>query len=495
MSHQRVPGIPRTSANPFPGPGRAITPQVQNQGRVSVVLRRPPQTDDELWQAVRTIWGVEIPRQRVCRNHKAPFEAFADAFFARSPVSVWKASRGFGGKSMTLATLGMTEAVLLRSEVVVLGGSSAQSLRVHEVMKEGWDWPLAPVSLLAKQTMYQTHLTHGGGVRALMASQKSVRGPHPQRLRLDEVDEMDYEIFNASLGQPMSTQHVMSQTVISSTHQYPDKTMTKVLERAEENGWPVYEWCYHETAEPNGWLRVSDIVAKQKIVSKQMWDTEYELQEPNFEGRAIDPYWVDRCFDPNLGEFPGEERKYMEFEAPIEDDDSITYVNSADWAKQRDWTIICTYKVNRLNPDVPWKMVAFERLGRMPWPRMVDRLNKRSKRYPGFVVHDSTGLGNVIEDYLECDSTGIEMIGKIRTYLFSEYISGIEGGKLHCPRIKWAYDEHKYVSMDDLFGKGHPPDTVVAGALAWHMRDKLFKRSHLVNLPKSLTKQSAWRST
>ena len=30
------------------------------------------------------------------------------------------------------------------------------------------------------------------------------------------------------------------------------------------------------------------------------------------------------------------------------------------------------------------------------------------------------------------------------------------------------YTEHKYCGEDDLFGSGHPPDTVVALAMAYH---------------------------
>jgi hypothetical protein len=36
-----------------------------------------------------------------------------------------------------------------------------------------------------------------------MASQASVRGPHPHRLRLDEVDEMALDIFDAAMGQTL----------------------------------------------------------------------------------------------------------------------------------------------------------------------------------------------------------------------------------------------------------------------------------------------------
>ena len=40
-----------------------------------------------------------------------------------------------------------------------------------------------------------------------------------------------------------------AQTVISSTHQYPDGTMTTLLQRAASQGWPLYTWCWQETLE------------------------------------------------------------------------------------------------------------------------------------------------------------------------------------------------------------------------------------------------------
>ena len=36
------------------------------------------------------------------------------------------------------------------------------------------------------------------------------------------------------------------------------------------------------------------------------------------------------------------------------------------------------------------------------------------------------------------------------------------------PRLEPFYREHKYCSVDALYGNGHPPDTVVACALAYH---------------------------
>ena len=48
------------------------------------------------------------------------------------------------------------------------------------------------------------------------------------------------------------------------------------------------------------------------------------------------------------------------------------------------------------------------------------------------------------------------------------YPTAIERHEIVCPRIDVFYTEHLYCGEDDLFGSGHPPDTVVAMALAYH---------------------------
>jgi hypothetical protein len=284
---------------------------VTQQFYKQVVINRLPQDDDELWWTVQGLWGYKIPRVAVCPTHTSPFQAFADAYFARSPVSIWKASRGFGGKSRTLGVLGLTEMALLGSEVNVLGGSGAQSLNVHQTSQTAWSWHHAPKALLTQPpTKYDTDLKNGGHMRSLMASQTSVRGSHPPRLRLDEIDEMDLDILEAAQGQPMRQRGphgiIETQTVMSSTHQYPDKTMTAMLQRAAEKHWPVYEWCWRETSNPyDGWLEPDEVERKRNEISQHMWDTEYDLQEPSVEGRAIDTDAVERCFDAELGAMSG----------------------------------------------------------------------------------------------------------------------------------------------------------------------------------------------
>lgn len=406
---------------------------------------------------------------------------------------MWKASRGFGGKSTLMGTLSIVEATTLGAQITILGGSAAQSQRVHEVTHEAWYSPLAPRQLLSGDpTRFSTRLTNGAWIVALMASQKSVRGPHPQRLRLDEVDEMDLELFEAAQGQPMDARGLKAQTVISSTHQYPDGTMTELLKRANEKGWPVYEWCWREsmgTEDARGWLSPEMVERKKMEVSQRMWDIEYDLQEPSFDGRAIETSYVDAAFDPEWGIFVGDIDEQVIIEPPTVEG---SYITGVDWAKERDWTIIRTFRV-----DVqPWKEVAFMRTGRKPWPEMVRDVERRMESYGGTLIHDATGIGNVVDDLIEYDRKKVKAVvlrGRERETVFTEYIAGIEQFGIRSPRNNYAYSEHKYVTQKDLFGSGHPPDTFIAGALAWSLR----KKSSTINVrPISITKVDgeSWRN-
>lgn len=440
--------------------------QAAEEEAASVVDEQPetepiPTTDLELAETIHELTGLRLASKAVCPGHTAPLKAFADAFFGRHRVIVWKASRGLGGKTTMLALLGHMETAVLGAEVTILGGSGQQSQRVHEAQEKFWKHPNAPVGkLVSEPTKYETKLTNGGRTVALMASTRSARGPHPQRLRLDECDEIKLEILDASLGQTLSARGITANTVMSSTHQYADGTMTEILRRATDRGWPVYEWCYRENHVSNGgWADDEQIEGKRSEVTAAMWDAEYELGEPSPESRAIQPEMVDAMFKIELGQFGGRPGEAIEIEPPVE---GATYATGADWAKDRDWTVVTTFRTDLR----PMRLVAYQRDGRKPWPQMVEILDARNARYPGLAAHDSTGLGDVVDDLLTTDAEGLKLVGRTRSDMLSDYIKAIENGELEAPRIEHTYGEHKYATLADVYGAGHLPDSICAGALA-----------------------------
>lgn len=659
------------------------------------VIQRPPQNDDELWWAVLGIWGVKVPRTKVCPHHDTPFDAFADAYFARHPMAMWLGSRGFSGKTFTMSLLGMMELTCLGAFVSILGGSGAQATRVHETMTELWHAPSAPKHLLAKTpTKFDTLLTNNGKARTLMASQTSVRGPHPSRLRIDEIDEAELAIIQAAQGQPMRKKNYLGElietnTVFSSTHTYPDGPVTYFKKEFQEKGFPVWTWClasgtlvltsrgeipieevrrgdsvltragwrpvqhltfmgyketvglrvgtrilratadhriatpsgwrhagalaadavaasgsnpgvfrgelmplaavrssdlmnpralfvnrigdhlemlgidaggvsaqmvdgvpladwsddvlpnpdmgrdgrplavtleffdsvsgtfgtrpvealsgehgdilpvwdigvegehefvaegivvhncYKETSNPvDGWLDPEEVERKRSEIPAQMWRNEYDILEPNFQGRAIDEESVERMFDPEWDIVPGKEGFFYQFMKPQPDRD---YVTGADWAKSKDFTVIVTWDTTVL----PWKLAAFEKINRRAWPMMVDRLNKRWEMYGGIVVSDATGIGSVVDDYIDFprgipqdNLIEITMAGRVRSEIVTEVVQAVENGDFLAPRVQSMYDDFRFVTPEDLYNVGstaHLPDSIAATALAWSARKK-----------------------
>lgn len=410
---------------------------------------------------------MHIPRAAVKSGHRAPFEAFCDAYFARYPVTVWLGARGLAGKTFMLAVLGWVEAVTLRANVSILGGSADQSEKVLEYLTDFWMKPNAPTAALASEPVARrVRMVWGNKVRALTASQKQARGGHPERLRLDEADEMDWKLLTAVLGQPMSRNGVEAQTVISSTHHNPDGTMTQVLREAREKGWPVYQWGYQETIEPHGWLTRAQMERTRQQMTAETWRVEVELNEPSSEGRAIMTEKVEKMF--SLDAVAVEENEEHEFEPPLPDVmvggvpvSQATYATGVDWGQTSHYSEFVTFRT-----DVrPKRLVAYRYLRRRPYPEMIAKLDERLARYPGECAHDYTGVGRVGE-FLEHQVEDVTLVGQKRSDLFRDYILAVEREEYVAPRVTRLYEQHRFVRTDDLYGNGHPPDGVVACAMA-----------------------------
>ena len=258
-----------------------------------------PQNARELQEWAYTYLGVWVGDQRVCDHHCAPLTALADAFFAEEARLVWWASRGYGGKTFMLATLVLAEAILLGADVTLLGGSLEQSLRVARYFTATpnlfLSHPNAPRQLLATEpTKREILFQNGGRVLAIPASERSIRGLHPARLRADELDAFaDVQLWESAQGLAMPQQGVNDQTLASSTWHLPNGPMTQELLTAKQRGWPILTWCWKESCAGGppptnvGWLLPEVIERKKTSISELMWETEYNLQEPVVYGDRV----------------------------------------------------------------------------------------------------------------------------------------------------------------------------------------------------------------
>jgi hypothetical protein len=103
----------------------------------------------------------------------------------------------------------------------------------------------------------------------------------------------------------------------------------------------------------------------------------------------------------------------------------------------------------------------------------------------------------VVSDLITYDRNKMvdfNMVGAARTEMFNEFIVAVETGEIKLPRIAYAFNEHKYVTLDDLYGRGHAPDSVVANALAWMGRTLVRKAASVGAVPITIEREaSPWR--
>lgn len=444
---------------------------------MAMLLETLPRNDDELWYTVKYLWGVTIPRH-TCGDpeHTAPFELFADAYFNRGPsIAFWHGSRGLSGKSFTLSILGLTKAFLQGSDVNLLGGSMAQSLNIHEAMRSALDSEHAPREMIKHEGASRISLTNKAKINPLTASQKTVRGPHPPTLLLDEIDEMEQAILDAALGQPLPQKNYLGQivppyTVLCSTWQNPEGTFTTMKRRWEEKNRPMKTWCFRCTANPiDGWLSEETIAAKKEEIPAEMWRVEYELGEPSIGNRAFDSDAVERMFSLPFEPIKSKEAKDFEeytFEEPKADG---VYVVAADWAREKDYTVISVWRIDEAYMG-PIRCVYYARVNRRPYPYMIKMFNDATRIYQAAAIHDATGLGQVVMDLVDLRARGFMMVGAKRSDMLTEYVAAVENDRLRCPKIPSAYRAHKYAQVGDLYNAGkefHLPDEVCSFGLAF----------------------------
>ena len=447
---------------------------------MSIILERGPRTDDELYQVVKTLWGMTIPRHKVCAEHDAPFDAFAAAYFRKASSILIHGSRGLSGKSVLMSILGLTVAAIRGSDVNIVGGSLNQSINIHNTIRDAWDYENAPKYLVKEESATKIFLHNKAKIMPLTASQKSVRGPHPPTLLLDEIDEMEIGILDAALGQPLPQENwqgevIRPQTTMSSTWQYPDKTFFTVLQRFQEKGDPIFTWCYKDTANPiDGWLDQETIDEKKRDIPAEMWRVEYDLGEPSIGNRAIDADAVERMFslpETALKQKVSKDYEEYKFEEPRSDQE---YVIGADWAQSQDFTVITVANVTQF----PVTVAYWIRMRRRPYPVMIGMFNKLMQSYNAEGIHDATGLGAVVADYVDRRARGFQMVGAKRDDMLSEYISSIENDKWKVPRISSFYKHHLYASVEMIYARGkefHLPDEICSMALVWR---QISKRAH-----------------
>jgi len=291
---------------------------------------RCPTNRNELKRFVRSNLSVRIPDRRICREHSSPMDYLWHAFSARKRDCIVWANRA-GGKTY-LAALATLLDCIFRQEfhIRILGGSKDQSAMMYQHFLSF----LVPSfsDLLAGQIRKTScHFSNGSSVQILTQSERNVRGQHVQRLRCDELDLFDRDVFNAAKFITESKgKHRGGMELLSTMHR-PYGLMQEQVDKARStmdgSSVAVFKWCVWEVVEKcrdrncsacplwcdcggkakkaNGYLAIDDCLDFQRRSSRSAWECEMLCLRPSRENVVFADFNVRshvRSFDydPNL---------------------------------------------------------------------------------------------------------------------------------------------------------------------------------------------------
>lgn len=261
-----------------------------------------------------------------------------------------KGPRG-GGKSKLLGAIGFVIWYLLLRDIIDMGGSLEQAKGVYNYFA-GHIYAQENIAraLPDEPTMHRTQTDKGNYFRAVAASQKQVRGPHPQVLFIDEACETKDELILSAL--PMVDTADEPLVVATSTFHKIFGWFQETWDDAERLGWVRLSWDIFDvcktfdhkiwddkrlnkeipdlallkkraagrTGDPEGWVPVENIIqAWREKPTVDYFDIEYMGSRPSITGMVNDPEDVDACTVPTLK------------------DAEISYVAGAETAGGIDW--------------------------------------------------------------------------------------------------------------------------------------------------------------
>ena len=293
--------------------------EIQRAAKVYSQLRLVrPTTKKHLQSYVKVFLGIDVPDKKICEEHTSPLNYlwhsfnsdFANPSLANADAVIW-ANRG-GGKTEIAAVATLLDCIFKPAcQVRILAGSGEQAGRMYDYLtgfiQNGF------TELLAGPVRRDScRFINGSAVEVLNQSQTSVRGLHVQKLRCDEVELFDPDVFAAAKFTTISKNGVIPALESISTMHRPFGIMQKIITAAGQSNVPVFKWCIWETIEKcvdrncsqcplwadcqakakqaSGFLKIDDCITAMKRSSRQAWEAEMLCKRPSLENIVFDEF-------------------------------------------------------------------------------------------------------------------------------------------------------------------------------------------------------------
>ena len=194
-------------------------------------------------------------------------------------------------------------------QVRILGGSLEQSSKMYRYLLGMIEKPMFAPLMLKRPTKRRIELVTGSAVEVLPQSEKAVRGQRVHKLRCDEVELFDPDVWEAAQLITRSgycgSVYVRGRVEALSTMHQPFGMMHRLVSRVERGGgdakvlrWgaldvvercddryvcegcDLYEDCRGKAKEASGFVSVADLLTQKKRTSRETWLSEMMCHQP-----------------------------------------------------------------------------------------------------------------------------------------------------------------------------------------------------------------------
>ena len=275
-----------------------------------------PVTKQDLKNYVSVFLGIDVPEKALCPGHNSPIDYLWHAYSADSGAGlpsadaiVW-ANRG-GGKTQLAAVATLLDCLFKPGcRVRILAGSGEQAGRMYEYftgfVRMGFERFLETIQ--KEKCLFKNK----SSVEVLTQSAASVRGQHIHKLRCDEVELFDENVFSAAKFTTHSTSEILAAMETISTMHKPFGLMSKIVSSADKFKIPLFKWCLWEVIEKcidrncsqcplwgdcggiakkaQGYLKIDDCIAQMRRSSRASWESEMLCKKPSLENVVFDQF-------------------------------------------------------------------------------------------------------------------------------------------------------------------------------------------------------------
>lgn len=297
-----------------------------------------PRSRTDLKNYLKVFLDINVPDKKICPEHTPPLDylwhsfSIDDGLWMKDDLTrphsarnhqcadciVW-ANRA-GGKTELAAVATLLDGLFKpHCQVRILGGSGEQAGRMYAYLttfvQKGFESRLAGPIRKDKCCF-----AGGAAVEVLTQSATSIRGQHVQKLRCDEVELFDEDVFAAAKFTTMSTPDIRAGMELLSTMHRPYGIMQREVSAAIDAGVPVFKWCLWETIEKCtdrrcsqcplwedcrgrakgacGYLNIDDCITQMRRSSRAGWEAEMLCIRPSLENVVFSEFDPQRNVRP-----------------------------------------------------------------------------------------------------------------------------------------------------------------------------------------------------